>query len=36
MQLNTKKHTIKSFILTLIISALPIAIIGYSIIKKLI
>ena len=36
MQLNTKKHTIKSFVITLFFAALPIAVIGYSIIKKLI
>jgi len=35
MQLNTKKHTIKSFFITLFIAAMPIAIIGYSVIKKL-
>ena len=35
MQLNTKKHTAKSFILTLLIASLPIIIIGYSVIKKL-
>lgn len=32
---TSKKHTIKSFIFTLLIAALPIIIIGYSIIKKL-
>ena len=36
MQYNTKKHTIKSFIVTLLIASLPIAIIGYSLFKKFI
>jgi len=35
MQLNTKKHTVKSFIITLLIASLPIIIIGHSVIKKL-
>ena len=36
MQYNTKKHTIKSFIVTLLIASLSIAIIGYSLFKKFI
>jgi hypothetical protein len=35
MQINPKKHGIKSFIITLLIASLPIIIIGYSVIKKL-
>lgn len=35
MQLNTKKHTVKSFIITLLLASLPLIIIGYSVIKKL-
>jgi hypothetical protein len=35
MQIKSKKHSVKSFIITLLIAALPIIIIGYSVIKKL-
>jgi len=35
MQIKSKKHTVKSFIITLLIASLPIIIIGYSVIKKL-
>jgi len=32
---TNKKHTLKSFIITLLIASLPLIIIGYSVIKKL-
>jgi hypothetical protein len=36
MQIKYKKHTTTSFIITLFIAALPIIIIGYLVIKKLV